>query len=243
MEDYRTLYYKQYTKHTFSQNQGPTQFSLEDWGGATKWYVRDWLPQNSNANIVDLGCGTGTFLKVLENLGYKNIDGVDLSEAQLEIAKSECEISKLYCQNVFEYFKSSDKKFDLITGFDFIEHLTKNEILELFETFNDNLNIGGRVILQTPNPDSPFGMAYRYGDFTHELAISPLSLKSLVNIFDFSEFQIRECGPYPHGVFSFLRFVLWKGIKILIDCINLVEVGNIGAGIYTRVYIATFIKS
>jgi 2-polyprenyl-3-methyl-5-hydroxy-6-metoxy-1,4-benzoquinol methylase len=242
MADYRTLYYKQYTKHTFSQNQSPSQFSFDDWGGATRWYIRNWLPQNKDVRIVDLGCGTGTFLKVLEKLGYKNIDGVDISEAQLEIAKSECEISKLHFQSVFEFFKSSDKKFDLITGFDFIEHLNKNEILELFETFKSNLNFGGRVILQTPNPDSPFGMAYRYGDFTHELALSPLSLKSLVNIFDFSEFEVRECGPYPHGFKSLFRFVLWKFIKVIIDIINLIEVGNCGERVYTRVYLATFIK-
>ena len=242
MADYRTLYYKQYTKHTFSQNQSPSQFSFDDWGGATKWYIRNWLPQNKDASIVDLGCGTGTFLKVLEKLGFKNIDGVDLSEAQLEIAKRECDISKIYCQSVFEYFKSCDKKYDLITGFDFIEHLNKNEILELFETFKNNLKIGGRVILQTPNPDSPFGMAYRYGDFTHELALSPLSLKSLVNIFDFSEFEVRECGPYPHGLISSLRFIAWQFLKTVFVLINLIEVGNLGAGVYTRVYVASFKK-
>ncbi len=242
MENYRETFYTQYTSHTKSQNQSPEQYSFTDWGNATKWYVRNWLPEDKNSKIIDLGCGTGTFLKVLESLGYTNIVGVDLSFGQIEIAKAECSIASVYCQSVFDYLENSNEKFDLITGFDFIEHLNKNEILELLKIFNRVLNKNGRVIFQTPNPDSPFGMGYRYGDFTHELAISPLALKSLINMNDFNKFEVRECGPYPHGIKSAIRLILWNIIKIIYDIINIVEVGNCGVRVYTRVYISTFIK-
>ena len=175
-------------------------------------------------------------------MGYKNIVGVDLSISQIEIAKRECKHAKVICQSIFDFFNYTDQQFDLITGFDFIEHLDKNEILELLKILNNVLKSNGRVIFQTPNPDSPFGMGYRYGDFTHELGISPLALKSLVNIHNFKNFEVRECGPYPHGVISVIRFFFWKIIKLFIDFINLVEVGNFGARIYTRVYIASFTK-
>jgi len=242
MENYRETFYKQYTKHTKSQNQSPEQYSFTDWGNATKWYIRNWLPDNKNSRIIDLGCGTGTFLKVLESLGYTNIVGVDLSQVQVDRAKMECKISNLYCQSVFDYLENTNDRFDLITGFDFIEHLDKNEILKLLKIFNKVLNKNGRVIFQTPNPDSPFGMGYRYGDFTHELAIAPLALKSLINMNDFNNFEVRECGPYLHGLKSCIRLFLWNFIKIIFDIINLAEVGNCGARVYTRVYIATFRK-
>jgi 2-polyprenyl-3-methyl-5-hydroxy-6-metoxy-1,4-benzoquinol methylase len=242
MENYREIFYKQYTKHTQSQNQSPEQYSLTEWGKATKWYIKNFLPNDKNALILDLGCGTGTFLKVLESLGYKNIIGVDLSTSQIEIARKECNFAKVYCQNIFEYFDKTENKFDLITGFDFIEHLNKNEILLLLNILTKVLKSDGRVIFQTPNPDSPFGMGYRYGDFTHELGVSPLALKSLANIYNFRNFEVRECGPYPHGFVSVIRYFCWKIIKIFIDIFNLVEVGNTGARVYTRVYIASFIN-
>lgn len=242
MENYREIFYKQYSKHTQSQNQSPEQYSLVEWGNATQWYIKKLLPVDKNSKILDLGCGTGTFLKVLESIGYINIVGVDLSLSQIEIAKKECQVAKVICESVFDYFENTDEKFDLITGFDFIEHLNKNEILKLLNILSNALKINGRVIFQTPNPDSPFGMGYRYGDFTHELGISPLALKSLVNMYNFNKFEVRECGPYPHGIISFIRFIFWKIIKLLIDFINLVEVGNCGARIYSRVYIATFTK-
>lgn len=242
MDNYREKFYTQYTKHTKSQNQSPDQYSLIEWGNATKWYIKNLLPNDKNAKILDLGCGTGTFLKVLETMGYENVTGVDLSESQTKVAIKECNSSKVICQSVFEFFNENDEQFDLITGFDFIEHLNKDEILNLLNILKNSLKYNGRVIFQTPNPDSPFGMGYRYGDFTHELAISPLALKSLVFINDFNNFEVRECGPYPHGIVSSIRFILWKFIKYLIDFINLVEVGNKGARVYTRVYIATFTK-
>ena len=45
------------------------------------------LGHNNNVSIVDLGCGTGLVGEQLYNLGYKNIDGMDLSENMLKDAE------------------------------------------------------------------------------------------------------------------------------------------------------------
>lgn len=37
--------------------------------------------------VLDLGCGTGTHLNILENVGYI-VDGLDLSENMVELAKT-----------------------------------------------------------------------------------------------------------------------------------------------------------
>ena len=43
---------------------------------------------DKNLEIVDIGCGTGLVGKFLQNKGYLNYDGLDISEEMLEIAKS-----------------------------------------------------------------------------------------------------------------------------------------------------------
>ena len=43
---------------------------------------------NTNIEIVDIGCGTGLVGKFLQNKGYLYYDGLDISEEMLEIAKS-----------------------------------------------------------------------------------------------------------------------------------------------------------
>ena len=45
------------------------------------------LPANKNLKILDIGTGPGFFTIILEELGYKNITGIDVSEKMIEVAK------------------------------------------------------------------------------------------------------------------------------------------------------------
>ena len=39
-----------------------------------------------SARILDIGCGSGSFLKALSEHGYTEITGIDLSEEQVKLA-------------------------------------------------------------------------------------------------------------------------------------------------------------
>lgn len=43
-----------------------------------------FLPLNKNSKILDIGCGMGQFLSLLKNKGYKNFQGIGLSQEQVE---------------------------------------------------------------------------------------------------------------------------------------------------------------
>ena len=45
------------------------------------------LPANKNLKVLDIGTGPGFFTIILEELGYTNIIGIDVSEKMLEVAK------------------------------------------------------------------------------------------------------------------------------------------------------------
>lgn len=45
------------------------------------------LPANKNLKVLDIGTGPGFFTIILEELGYTNIMGIDVSEKMLEVAK------------------------------------------------------------------------------------------------------------------------------------------------------------
>jgi len=49
---------------------------------------------NKNAQILDLGCGYGRTLKTLNNMGYKNLHGADISKEMLKRAKNEAGFAK-----------------------------------------------------------------------------------------------------------------------------------------------------
>ena len=45
------------------------------------------LPANKNLKVLDIGTGPGFFTIILEELGYTNITGIDVSEKMLKVAK------------------------------------------------------------------------------------------------------------------------------------------------------------
>jgi len=239
MDDYRTKLYAQYGVHTRISGQTPDKYSYKQWAAAAQWYVRGWLPEDKNIPILDLGCGAGYFLWLAQYLGYTNIVGVDLSPGQVSLAQQACPTARITLGDAQEALAQFPSHYGLITGFDLIEHLSKNELLALLEQVYQALCPGGRVIFQTPNPESPWGMNVRYGDLTHELAVSPRGLHSLLFLNGMVDYVARECGPYPHGFVSATRYMLWQVFNAGLSFWNLVETGSKGSGIYTRVFIAT----
>lgn len=201
-------------------------------------YLRDWLPSDSGARIADLGCGGGRALFGLTRLGYTNCSGVDLSESQLRVARTVC--SRVELGDAIAYLRSSEETFDLLLSFDVIEHLSKENALELLRLCFERLAPGGRLILQTPNASSPFFGDVRYGDFTHEIAFTPRLLATLMTRAGFRDVECREQGPVPFGYSakSTLRAALWRVLRFGLGTLEQVETGARG-GVYTRVFLAS----
>ncbi|MGB8816175.1 MAG: class I SAM-dependent methyltransferase [Minisyncoccia bacterium] len=86
-------------------------------------FIKKLIKQyNSKAKtVLELGCGTGAFLKYLSNHGYK-MAGIDLSQEMLEIARQKVPNANLLCQNMAIF--SLQLKFDVVLClFDSINHL------------------------------------------------------------------------------------------------------------------------
>src|SRR3989339_1193628 len=68
--------------------------------------------------VLDIGCGTGKYLKFLQDGGFKT-DGIDSSETSVEMTKGTLEDDSLIvCANMFE-FQIPKEKYDLIIFFFF----------------------------------------------------------------------------------------------------------------------------
>lgn len=99
-------------------------------------------------NILDVGCGTGWFLEYAKEKGA-NCHGVELGKELAKFTSDNLDIPVWNCE-LQEI--QTEKKFDIITMFDLIEHVT--DPVELLESAKDLLNKGGIILIFTPQYDS-----------------------------------------------------------------------------------------
>ncbi|HLX22616.1 MAG TPA: class I SAM-dependent methyltransferase [Usitatibacter sp.] len=234
MKDYRDLLYERYAQANPIMPSEVSRAELERQGRQLKYYLRGWLPERKDSDIFELGSAYGRLLNLLRNEGYTNVVGTDLSEDQVRLAGQMGLPVEL--GDGLARLESGANAIDLIVAIDVIEHLTKDEVLRFFQAAVRALRPGGRIILQTPNCASPWGMALRYGDFTHETGFTPDVLAGLLTLFGFSNIEFREVGPIPFGnsAASTVRALLWLPIKAGLRFIELVETGARGPAVLTR---------
>ena len=167
------------------------------WGKAYRWYLRQWLPESKDAVIADLACGNGNLLYFFQQSGYRNLHGVDISQDQVAMARQV--LPNVVEANVLEWLVDRRRQFDLIVSLDLIEHFHRDEALRFLDLCFTSLKPGGRLILQTPNTDSPFGLQICFGDITHEWAYNANQLTRLLRRVGFVNIEPREQGPVPWG--------------------------------------------
>jgi 2-polyprenyl-3-methyl-5-hydroxy-6-metoxy-1,4-benzoquinol methylase len=238
---YRQSYYDNY----LSLRNGQKELDLVDyqqWAQAAKALLRNWLPSDRNVPILDMGCGDGKFLFMLEQMGYTDLTGVDLSPEQIERARRWCQQARIMQGDVRAFLQDNPERFRLITGFDVIEHFRKDELLPLLSLIKEALSPGGRVIFQTPNAVSPWAGTVAYGDVTHEWFFTPGGLANILYLQGFTNFEARACEPHIHGLKSFIRAGLWQLVKLSYALANFIETGGGYDGIYTRVFLGTAVK-
>lgn len=185
-----------------------------------------FFKSNSDACILDVGCGNGNFLSYLNKKGYKNLHGIELPGKSAERAAShpfiQLHIGTIHSQT-FE-----ESTFDAITMFHVFEHTTNP--IEVISLVNKWLKPGGYWLVSFPNICSRQARWFK-GEWLHLDPprhlnfISPEQLIKKMNLQNFSliekHFLSIEQNPFGYvqsilNKFSTKReilFELFKGNK------------------------------
>lgn len=209
-----------------------------------KKLIQTHFPTDRRSAILDLGCGHGALIHYARRLGYTNIRGVDRSPGQVEAAR------RLGIEGVEEgdllvtLAAQTDGSLDVVVAFDVIEHFTRDELLGFVDQVHRVMRPGGRWIIHTTNGDSAFCGRSRYGDLTHELAFTQMSISQLLLSSKFSKVQCFEDTPIPHGLKSAVRWGLWKIIRSGLRLYLAVETGDTaGNAIFSQNFLAVAEKA
>jgi len=119
-------------------------------------FYKRWLPENKDARILELCCGTGRLTLPIAKDGY-DITGVDYTPTMLAQAKSKACEAGVDIRYIEADIRTLDlqEKYDLIfIPFNSIHHLYKNEdLFKAFRVVKDHLKDGGLFLLDCFNPN------------------------------------------------------------------------------------------
>lgn len=100
--------------------------------------------------VLDLGCGRGEWLELLQSIGAKPI-GVDLSRGNIALCRKKG--LSVEQDDLFDYLeRQEDCSLDGITAIQVVEHLSPVQLLRLTQLCYRKLKFGGHIIYETQNP-------------------------------------------------------------------------------------------
>jgi SAM-dependent methyltransferase len=109
-------------------------------------------PFNNKYNsLLEIGCAKGHLLALARDNGW-TVAGIEISPFASNTAREKFKLD-VYTGNV-DNVSFRDRRFDLIVGFDVIEHVA--DPIQFLGCLKKLLNQGGTIIMDSPNPESIF---------------------------------------------------------------------------------------
>jgi 2-polyprenyl-3-methyl-5-hydroxy-6-metoxy-1,4-benzoquinol methylase len=188
--------------------------------------IRISIPKTRNAQICEIGCGSGLFLRCLAEQGYMSLSGIDTSHEMVGLARAQG-LNFVQQAEAGPFLDACpEQTFDVVVMMDVLEHMALPEQLGTLTRIASILRKPGTLLLHVPNGAGLFGMSIRYGDLTHEAAFTSTSITQLLRAAGFSTVRCYEDVPVVHGFFSALRWLAWQLLSFLPRLTWIAETGN-----------------
>ena len=160
--------------------------------------------------ILDLGCGRGEWMELLQTSGFEQVHGIDLNSSMVE----QCAARGLSVTRVdaIEHLRwLADASVEAVTSFHLIEHLPFRVLMQFLREIERVLRPGGLTILETPNPRNILvGASDFFRDMTHNHPIHPDTISFALAALGFADVRcyFLQDGPagrvaIPHEEFQF----------------------------------------
>jgi SAM-dependent methyltransferase len=163
----------------------------------------------SNAKVLEIGFGSGKVLRWFHD-NECSVEGVEIQEDLIQLARE-----KNF--KAVRHISECVGPYDLIIGLDVLEHMTLDQLKDLFAHASQKLSPSGKMLFRFPNADSYAGLAAQNGDYTHITAIGQSKLRQIIEPHGFVIESFEGRVDYPvRSIRKFLtKIIRWPMIKII----------------------------
>jgi len=232
---------RQYTEHYARMNpSGPSAEGLAKRTYRNMELMYGWLVDNLSPGqaVLDLGCGTGFFLRWLSKRPALRLIGVDACDGQVEYARSAVPSADIVVQDAIRFLEHQAPRFGGIFCIDMLEHIeTDEDCFKLLLHTYRALEPGGFFVCRVPNAAHVLGSFSRYIDITHHRIFTTHSLRQALRAAGFTNVQM-----IPHKSSSWLGKVRLGLERLMHRCLFLLA-GYSQPDIYTQNVVAVAFKS
>ncbi len=146
-------------------------------------------------NVLDAGCGTGTFLELLRKEGI-GAYGLDIDSSCIKECRKK--MLKVEQGDILAHLKSLNK--DELDGFfaaQLIEHLPFEYLIEMVRLLYLKLSPGSHLIMETPNTTclTIYSGSF-FADPTHVRPVHPVTLKFVLQKIGYDDIEIKFINPF-----------------------------------------------
>lgn len=134
-----------------------------------------------SSSVLEIGCNKGYLLKILTELGYRRLHGIDASPGDIAVAQQLVPDADIQCVDAAAYLSERKGSYDAIVLKAVLEHVPKGDVLPLLNCITESLAPAGLLIVDVPNMDWLFSGHERYMDFTHEVGFTRESLLQTIS--------------------------------------------------------------
>jgi O-antigen chain-terminating methyltransferase len=146
--------------------------------------------------VCDVGCGRGEFLELLSGLGVEAW-GVDL-DVELVKAASDRGLPVEHGDGLQLLQRQAEASLGGLVLIQVVEHMTPQEVVDLVALATTRVRPGGRVVIETLNPQSLYVLAHAfYVDPTHLRPVHPAYLVFLFREAGFASVEIEWRSAPP----------------------------------------------
>jgi len=186
-------------------NNNMDYFEFEDKFRGTREYVKetqrnylDYFRTNSGREILDIGCGRGEFLELMQDAGIPAF-GVDCYQPYVKFC-TERGFRAHEADALTFLSKMEDNSLGGIFMAHVVEHLSNDYVMALINMAYRKLISGCYFILETPNPDSLAAISNFNIDISHMKPVHPKSLEFLFRAASFQGVTISHTAQSKYPV-------------------------------------------